>query len=31
LGLSAATVKRRWTLARAWLFREMQNQAGAAG
>jgi RNA polymerase sigma factor (TIGR02999 family) len=31
LGLSPATVKRRWTLARAWLFREMQNQAGAAG
>lgn len=25
LGLSAPTVKRDWTLARAWLFRELQN------
>jgi RNA polymerase sigma factor (TIGR02999 family) len=26
LGLSPATVKRRWALARAWLFRELTNQ-----
>jgi RNA polymerase sigma factor (TIGR02999 family) len=26
LGLSPATVKRRWTLARSWLYREMQNR-----
>jgi RNA polymerase sigma factor (TIGR02999 family) len=25
LSLSSATVKRDWTLARAWLFRELQN------
>lgn len=25
LGLSPATVKREWTLARAWLYREMQD------
>jgi DNA-directed RNA polymerase specialized sigma24 family protein len=25
LNLSPATVKRDWTLARAWLFREMQQ------
>jgi RNA polymerase sigma factor (TIGR02999 family) len=25
LGLSTATVKRDWTLARAWLFRELQH------
>lgn len=29
LGLSPATVKRRWTLARSWLYREIQS--GAAG
>ena len=29
LGLSPATVKRHWTLARSWLYREIQ--AGAAG
>ena len=28
LGLSPATVKRRWALARAWLFRELSG-AGA--
>jgi RNA polymerase sigma factor (TIGR02999 family) len=26
LGLSAATLKRRWSLARAWLFRELSDQ-----
>jgi RNA polymerase sigma factor (TIGR02999 family) len=26
LGLSATTVKREWTTARAWLFREIQRQ-----
>jgi RNA polymerase sigma factor (TIGR02999 family) len=26
LGLSPATVKRRWALARSWLFREMQDR-----
>jgi RNA polymerase sigma-70 factor, ECF subfamily len=26
LGLSPATLKRRWALARAWLFRELSNQ-----
>jgi RNA polymerase sigma-70 factor, ECF subfamily len=26
LGLSPATVKRDWTLARAWLFREIQKR-----
>ena len=25
LGMSPATVKRRWALARAWLFRELSN------
>jgi RNA polymerase sigma-70 factor, ECF subfamily len=25
LGLSVATVKRRWALARAWLYRELKN------
>lgn len=29
LGISPATLKRRWSLARAWLFRELT--AGAAG
>ena len=29
LGLSPATVKRRWALARAWLFRELTNQPRA--
>jgi RNA polymerase sigma factor (TIGR02999 family) len=29
LELSPATVKRRWTLARAWLYREMQEQRGS--
>jgi RNA polymerase sigma factor (TIGR02999 family) len=28
LGLSPATVKRRWTLARAWLYRAMQVHSG---
>lgn len=28
LDISPATVKRRWTLARAWLFREMMGCAG---
>jgi RNA polymerase sigma factor (TIGR02999 family) len=28
LGLSPATVKRRWALARAWLFRELAGTAG---
>jgi RNA polymerase sigma-70 factor (ECF subfamily) len=27
LGLSSATVKRRWALARAWLFRELSGPA----
>jgi len=27
LGLSPATVKRRWTMARAWLFRELTSGA----
>jgi RNA polymerase sigma factor (sigma-70 family) len=25
LGMSPATLKRRWALARAWLFRELSN------
>jgi DNA-directed RNA polymerase specialized sigma24 family protein len=25
LGISPATIKRRWTLARAWLFRELSG------
>jgi RNA polymerase sigma factor (sigma-70 family) len=25
LGMSPATLKRRWALARAWLFREMSS------
>jgi RNA polymerase sigma factor (TIGR02999 family) len=29
LGISPATVKRDWTTARAWLFREMQDEARA--
>jgi RNA polymerase sigma factor (TIGR02999 family) len=28
LGVSGATVKRRWTWARSWLYREMQREAG---
>jgi RNA polymerase sigma factor (TIGR02999 family) len=28
IGLSAATVKRRWSMARAWLFRELTATAG---
>jgi DNA-directed RNA polymerase specialized sigma24 family protein len=28
LGVSPATVKRRWTWARSWLYREMQREAG---
>lgn len=28
LGVSPATVKRRWTLARSWLYRELQRQPG---
>jgi RNA polymerase sigma factor (sigma-70 family) len=27
MGLSPATVKRAWTLARAWLYRELAGQA----
>jgi RNA polymerase sigma factor (TIGR02999 family) len=27
LGMSPATLKRRWTLARAWLFRELSSEA----
>jgi DNA-directed RNA polymerase specialized sigma24 family protein len=27
LGLSPATLKRRWALARAWLFRELSREA----
>ena len=29
MGLSPATVKRAWTLARAWLFRELKGEADA--
>ena len=28
LGVSTATVKRRWTWARSWLYRETQREAG---
>jgi len=28
LGMSPATLKRRWSLARAWLFRELSEQRG---
>jgi RNA polymerase sigma factor (TIGR02999 family) len=31
LGISPATVKRDWTLARAWLYREMHLPPGAEG
>jgi RNA polymerase sigma factor (TIGR02999 family) len=31
LGLSPATVKRRWTLARAWLFRELGGGDAPSG
>lgn len=31
LGLSPATVKREWTLARAWLYREMGGDEKSAG
>ena len=31
LGISAATVKRRWATARAWLKREMRGAQGAGG
>jgi len=31
LGVSPATVKRDWTLARAWLFREMTGSGSRAG
>ena len=31
LGLSPATVKRAWTLARAWLFRELSGHGPAPG
>ena len=31
LGVSPATVKRAWTLARAWLFREMTGSGSRAG
>ena len=30
LGMSPATLKRRWALARAWLFRELSGDSGAA-
>jgi RNA polymerase sigma factor (TIGR02999 family) len=30
LGISPATVKREWTMARAWLFRDLAGSAGAA-
>lgn len=30
LGISPATVKREWTMARAWLFRDLTGTAGAA-
>jgi RNA polymerase sigma factor (TIGR02999 family) len=30
LGVSPATVKRRWTLARSWLYRAMRDDAEAA-
>ena len=30
LGLSPATVKRRWTLARSWLYRTLQDRARTA-
>ena len=29
LGISVATVERRWAFARAWLFREIQNSRNA--
>jgi RNA polymerase sigma factor (TIGR02999 family) len=28
LGMSPATLKRRWALARAWLFRELSDESG---
>ncbi len=31
LGVSAGTVKRDWTLSRAWLYRELSGPPGAAG
>jgi RNA polymerase sigma factor (TIGR02999 family) len=31
LGLSPATVKRAWTLARAWLYRELAGEGRGAG
>lgn len=31
LGLSAATVKRRWTVARAWLYQRLAEPASANG
>ncbi len=30
LGISPATVKRDWVVARAWLFRELSRRADAA-
>jgi RNA polymerase sigma factor (sigma-70 family) len=30
LGISAATLKRRWALARAWLLRELSRSASDA-
>jgi RNA polymerase sigma factor (TIGR02999 family) len=30
LGISPATVKREWTMARAWLFRDLTDAAGVA-
>ncbi|MGE3513403.1 MAG: ECF-type sigma factor, partial [Vicinamibacterales bacterium] len=31
LGMSPATLKRRWALARAWLFRELTSGDALAG
>ncbi|NND72744.1 MAG: RNA polymerase subunit sigma, partial [Rhodothermales bacterium] len=30
LGVSEATVKRRWTIARAWLVKQFSSDAGSA-
>ena len=31
MGISAATVKREWTVAKAWLYRELQNESTRGG
>jgi RNA polymerase sigma factor (TIGR02999 family) len=31
VGISPATVKRHWSIARAWLFRELTGETSAAG